>query len=166
MKHVLSVKVNNTAGVLSHVTGLFTRRSYNIDSLCVGETNDPKYSVITLVINETPEMIQQITKQLLKLIDVKEIKDLTADVSIKRELLLVTVEIKKTEKADLIALSRLFEATIVEMATSTQAGKSVGSTVLIQLVAEPRRVANFIQAMADFKIVNMARTGVVALALP
>jgi len=166
MKHVLSVKVNNTAGVLSHVTGLFTRRSYNIDSLCVGETNDPQYSVITLVINETPEMIQQITKQLLKLIDVKEIKDLTADVSIKRELLLVTVEIKKNEKADLIALSRLFEATIVEMATSTLSGKSTGSTVLIQIVAEPRRVANFIQAMADFKIVNMARTGVVALALP
>ena len=72
MKHVLSVKVNNTAGVLSHVTGLFTRRSYNIDSLCVGETNDPKYSVITLVIDETPEMIQQITKQVLKLIDREE----------------------------------------------------------------------------------------------
>ena len=66
MKHVLSVKVNNAAGVLSHVTGLFTRRSYNIDSLCVGETQDPKYLVITLVIDEDESMIGQITKQLLK----------------------------------------------------------------------------------------------------
>ncbi|MBL8034229.1 MAG: acetolactate synthase small subunit [Leptospiraceae bacterium] len=157
MKHVLSVKVNNAAGVLSHVTGLFTRRSYNIDSLCVGETNDPKYSVITLVIDEEASMIDQITKQLLKLMDVIEIQNLTGEISVKRELLLICIEIQKNERAELLMLSRLFETTVIEM-SQTQ--------LLLQLVAEPRRVNYFLEAIEGFKVVHMARTGVVALALP
>lgn len=157
MQHVLSVKVNNTAGVLSHVSGLFTRRSYNIESLCVGATDDPKFSVITLVIEESEAMIEQITKQLLKLIDVIEIKNLTGEISVKRELLLVSIEIKKNERAELLMLSRLFETTVIEM-SSTQ--------ILIQLVAEPRRVHHFLEAVSGFKVTHVARTGVVALALP
>ena len=157
MKHVLSVKVNNTAGVLSHVTGLFTRRSYNIDSLCVGATNDPKYSVITLVIDEDVSMIDQITKQLLKLMDVIDIQNLTGEISVKRELLLISIEIKKNERAELLMLSRLFETTVIEMSESQ---------ILIQLVAEPRRISYFLEAITGFKVIHMARTGVVALALP
>ncbi len=157
MKHVLSVKVNNSAGVLSHVTGLFTRRSYNIDSLCVGETNDPKFSVITLVINEDASMIDQITKQLLKLMDVIEIQNLTGEISAKRELLLVSIEIKKNERAEILMLSRLFETTVIEMSESV---------IVLQMVAEPRRVTHFIDAIKGFKILHMARTGVVALSLP
>lgn len=157
MQHVLSVKVNNTAGVLSHVSGLFTRRSYNIESLCVGATDDPKFSVITLVIKESEAMIEQITKQLLKLIDVIEIKNLTGEISVKRELLLVSIEIKKNERAELLMLSRLFETTVLEM-SSTQ--------ILIQLVAEPRRVHHFLEAISAFKVTHVARTGVVALVLP
>lgn len=157
MKHVLSVRVNNTAGVLSHVTGLFTRRSYNIDSLCVGETNDPRYSVITLVIDEDEAMVQQITKQLLKLIDVIEIQNLTGEGSVKRELLLASIEIKKTERAEMLMLSRLFETTVIEMSESV---------IVLQMVAEPRRVTHFLDAIKGFKIIHMARTGVVALALP
>ena len=157
MKHVLSVKVNNTAGVLSHVTGLFTRRSYNIDSLCVGATNDPKFSVITLVIDEEASMIDQITKQLLKLMDVIDIQNLTGEISVKRELLLISIEIKKNERAELLMLSRLFETTVVEMSESQ---------ILIQLVAQPRRISYFLEAIGGFKVIHMARTGVVALALP
>ncbi len=157
MKHVLSVRVNNTAGVLSHVTGLFTRRSYNIDSLCVGETHDPNFSVITLVIDEDEAMVQQITKQLLKLIDVIEIQNLTGEVSVKRELLLASIEIKKTERAEMLMLSRLFETTVIEMSESV---------IVLQMVAEPRRVTHFLDAIKGFKIIHMARTGVVALALP
>jgi acetolactate synthase-1/3 small subunit len=157
MKHVLSVRVNNTAGVLSHVTGLFTRRSYNIDSLCVGATHDPKYSVITLVIDEDEAMVQQITKQLLKLIDVIEIQNLTGEVSVKRELLLASIEIKKAERAEMLMLSRLFETTVIEMSESV---------IVLQMVAEPRRVTHFLEAIKAFKILHMARTGVVALSLP
>jgi acetolactate synthase-1/3 small subunit len=157
MKHVLSVRVNNTAGVLSHVTGLFTRRSYNIDSLCVGETNDSRYSVITLVIDEDEAMVQQITKQLLKLIDVIEIQNLTGEGSVKRELLLASIEIKKSERAEMLMLSRLFETTVIEMSESV---------IVLQMVAEPRRVTHFLDAIKGFKIIHMARTGVVALALP
>jgi acetolactate synthase-1/3 small subunit len=157
MKHVLSVKVNNSAGVLSHVTGLFTRRSYNIDSLCVGETHDPKYSVITLVIDEDESMIGQITKQLLKLMDVIEIQNLTGEISVKRELLLISIEIKKSERAELLMLSRLFETSVIEM-SDTQ--------ILLQMVAEPRRITHFLEAIQPFKVLHMARTGVVALALP
>lgn len=157
MKHVLSVKVNNAAGVLSHVTGLFTRRSYNIDSLCVGETQDPKYSVITLVIDEDASMIDQITKQLLKLMDVIEIQNLTGEISVKRELLLISIDIKKSERAELLMLSRLFETTVIEMSDTK---------LLLQMVAEPRRVTHFLEAIQHFKVDHMARTGVVALALP
>ena len=157
MKHVLSVKVNNSAGVLSHVTGLFTRRSYNIDSLCVGATNDPRFSVITLVIHEDAAMVEQITKQLLKLIDVIEIQNLTGEISVKRELLLISLEIKKQERAELLMLSRLFETTVIEM-SDTQ--------IVLQMVAEPRRVSHFLEAIRHFKVNHMARTGVVALALP
>ncbi|MCX7632862.1 MAG: acetolactate synthase small subunit [Turneriella sp.] len=157
MKHVLSVKVNNSAGVLSHVAGLFTRRSYNIDSLCVGETHDPRFSVITLVIDEDAAMVEQITKQLLKLIDVIEIRNLTGEISVKRELLLIAIEIGKDERAELLMLSRLFETTVIEMSESE---------ILLQMVAEPRRVSHFLSAIRHFRIRNMARTGVVALALP
>jgi len=156
MKHILSVKVNNAAGVLSHVTGLFTRRSYNIDSLCVGATDDIRYSVITLVIDAGVDMIGQITKQLLKLIDVIEIKNLTGEISVKRELLLISLEMKKTDRAEVLMLSRLFETTVLEM---------TGTTIMMQMVAEPRRVNHFLDAVKSFKILQMARTGVVALAL-
>lgn len=157
MKHVLSVKVNNSAGVLSHVTGLFTRRSYNIDSLCVGATHDPRYSVITLVIDEDAAMVEQITKQLLKLIDVIEIQNLTGEISVKRELLLISLAIGKNERAELLMLSRLFETTVIEMSDSE---------IVLQMVAEPRRVSHFLAAIRHFKVIHMARTGVVALALP
>ncbi|MBV6493329.1 MAG: Acetolactate synthase small subunit [Turneriella sp.] len=157
MKHVLSVKVNNTAGVLSHVTGLFTRRSYNIDSLCVGATHDPNYSVITLVIDADDAMISQIKKQLFKLIDVIDIQNLTGENSVKRELLLICIEIKKSERAELLMLSRLFETTVIEMSDSQ---------ILLQMVAEPRRVTHFLEAIQPFKVLHMARTGVVALNLP
>jgi acetolactate synthase-1/3 small subunit len=93
----------------------------------------------------------------LKLIDVIEIQNLTGEISVKRELLLISLEIKKQERAELLMLSRLFETTVIEM-SDTQ--------ILLQMVAEPRRVTRFLEAIRHFKIVRMARTGVVALALP
>ena len=90
-KMVLSILVDNTAGVLSHVSGLFSRRGYNIDSLTVGETQDPAFSRMTVVVNGDDQILEQIRKQLLKLEDVREIRKLLPDESVCRELILVKV---------------------------------------------------------------------------
>lgn len=157
MKHVLSVLVNNHAGVLSHVSGLFTRRSYNIDSLSVGETADPTKSIITLVISEEEEMVRQIEKQLYKLVDVLEIRDLTGEDSLKRELLLVTVRSSPEKRAEILTLIDVFKATVVDMTEEE---------IMIELVANPRRVNSFLQTFSQFHIVEMARTGTIALEFP
>ena len=89
--------------------------------------------------------------------EVIEIKNLTGEISVKRELLLISIEIKKSERAELLMLSRLFETSVIEMSDSQ---------ILLQMVAEPRRVTHFLAAIQPFKVLHMARTGVVALALP
>ncbi|MCS6983677.1 MAG: acetolactate synthase small subunit [Leptospiraceae bacterium] len=157
MKHVLSVLVNNHAGVLSHVSGLFTRRSYNIDSLSVGETQDPTKSIITLVISEDEEMVKQIEKQLYKLVDVLEIRDLTGEDSLKRELILLTVRFSPEKRAEILTLIDVFKATVVDMTEEE---------IMIELVANPRRISSFLQTFSKFHIVEMARTGTIALEFP
>ena len=157
MKHILSVEVNNTSGVLSHVSGLFTRRGYNIDSLSVGETEKPDRSVITLVVNEDEEMIRQIEKQLYKLVDVIEVKNLTGEESLKRELVLLTVKSDQKTRADLINLVDVFDAKIVDL---------TNDAVMIEMSGIPRQVATFIQIMSELGILSMARTGSIALGFP
>jgi acetolactate synthase-1/3 small subunit len=146
MKHILSVTVNNSAGVLSHVSGLFTRRGYNIDSLSVGETEDPKLSVITLVVNEAEDRIKQIEKQFLKL-----------EQSLKRELLLANIKFTSESRQNLITLIQAFQGTITDM---TQA------TLMLELVASPRRINSFLSSLKEFEITGMSRTGTVALKFP
>ncbi len=157
MRHVLSVLVNNSAGVLSHVSGLFTRRSYNIDSLSVGETADPGKSIITLVVSEDEAMVRQIEKQLYKLVDVLEIRDLTGEDALKRELVLVTVKAEPARRSEILTLIDVFKATVVDMTESE---------IMIELVANPRRVTSFIQVFSEFTILEMARTGTIALEFP
>ena len=112
MKHILSVLVNNYSGVLSHVSGLFTRRGYNIDALSVGETQDKTKSIITLVVDEDFEMVRQIEKQLYKLVDVLSIEDLTYKEALKRELLIVTVKSSKEDRREILSLVEVFKGII------------------------------------------------------
>lgn len=157
MRHILSVTVNNSAGVLSHVSGLFTRRGYNIDSLSVGETENPRLSVITLVVNEEPERIYQIEKQFLKLVDVIDVKNLSGEQSLKRELLLANIGFSVEKRQNLITLIQAFQGTITDM---------THDSLMLELVASPRRINSFLAALKEFSILSMSRTGTVALRFP
>ncbi len=157
MKHVLSVLVNNSAGVLSHVSGLFTRRGYNIDSLSVGETEDPTKSTITIVVNEEEKMVRQIEMQLYKLMNVLQIEDLTYKESAKRELVLVTIRAPRESRSEIMILIDVFKARIVDM-TKDQ--------IMVEMSGTPRAVESFLEAFREIGIEKIARTGTIALALP
>lgn len=157
MKHVLSVLVNNSAGVLSHVSGLFTRRGYNIDSLSVGETEDSSKSIITIVVNEEEKMVRQIEKQLYKLMNVLRIEDLTYIESAKRELILLTVQSNSENRNDILTLIEVFQAKVVDMTKES---------IMIEMSGTPRSVASFLEAFKEIGIQKIARTGTIALAFP
>lgn len=114
-KVVFSLLVDNEAGVLSRVAGLFSRRGYNIDSLTVGETQDKRHSRMTVVAEGEPEVLEQIEKQLAKLVDVSKIQMLPADASVCRELILIKVAAKPEERAQVIAIADIFRAKIVDV---------------------------------------------------
>jgi len=154
---VLSVRVRNNAGVLSHVSGLFTRRGYNIDSLSVGVTENPEVSVITLVVSEAPEIVLQIEKQLKKLVDVLDIIDLTGEHSVKREVALVTIYVNKSNRHEVLTLIDVYEAHVIDI---------TDSEVMVELLATPRRISSFIAVFADFGIKEIARTGTISLSYP
>ena len=151
MRHaVFSILVENSAGVLSRVAGLFSRRGYNIDSLTVGETTDPKVSRMTVTVTGDDDVLEQIEKQLSKLIDVKEVVELPAEASVCRELVLVKVECDTTRRQEIIAISDIFRANIVDVSTES---------VIIELTGAQSKLNAFIELLNGFKITELARTG-------
>ena len=156
MRHaVFSILVENSAGVLSRVAGLFSRRGYNIDSLTVGETTDPKVSRMTVTVTGDDDVLEQIEKQLSKLIDVKEVVELPAEASVCRELVLVKVECDTTRRQEIIAISDIFRANIVDVSTES---------VIIELTGAQSKLNAFIELLNGFKITELARTGIRGLA--
>ena len=156
MRHaVFSILVGNSAGVLSRVAGLFSRRGYNIDSLTVGETTDPKVSRMTVTVTGDDDVLEQIEKQLSKLIDVKEVVELPAEASVCRELVLVKVECDTTRRQEIIAISDIFRANIVDVSTES---------VIIELTGAQSKLNAFIELLNGFKITELARTGITGLA--
>ena len=155
MKHTLSILVNNHPGVMSHVSGLFTRRSYNIDSIAVGVTDNPEVSSMTIVIRGDDAVILQVKKQLSKLPDVIKIYDLAYHESITRELVLLKVEAADKVRLDVVSVCDVFKAKIADM---------THSTLLIEFSGNTRQVSSFIEIMKKFHILEIARTGQIALA--
>lgn len=156
MRHaVFSILVENSAGVLSRVAGLFSRRGYNIDSLTVGETTDPKVSRMIVTVTGDDDVLEQIEKQLSKLIDVKEVVELPAEASVCRELVLVKVECDTTRRQEIIAISDIFRANIVDVSTES---------VIIELTGAQSKLNAFIELLNGFKITELARTGITGLA--
>ena len=150
MRHaVFSILVENSAGVLSRVAGLFSRRGYNIDSLTVGETTDPKVSRMTVTVTGDDDVLEQIEKQLSKLIDVKEVVELPAEASVCRELVLVKVECDTTRRQEIIAISDIFRANIVDVSPES---------VIIELTGAQSKLNAFIELLNGFKITELART--------
>ncbi|MDR2132185.1 MAG: acetolactate synthase small subunit, partial [Clostridiales Family XIII bacterium] len=119
MKHTIAVLVENKAGVLSRITGLFARRGFNIDSLAVGPTDDPRISRVTIVVDGDDYTAEQVTKQLNKLIDVLKVRNLqTADI-IRKELLLIKVKLSESQRSEIIDIAKIMDCEIVDISHTT-----------------------------------------------
>ena len=152
--HVLVVLVENKAGVLARVSGLFARRGFNIYSLAVAPTDDERFSRITIVVDAESAPLEQITKQLFKLIHVVKITELDPAESVERELMLVTVSADSSRRGEVIELVNVFGAKVVDVGTSA---------LTISLSGKPRNLDDFEELMRAFGIVELQRTGRVAL---
>lgn len=156
MRHaVFSILVENSAGVLSRVAGLFSRRGYNIDSLTVGVTQDPKFSRVTVTVSGDDDVLEQIEKQLSKLIDVIDIRELPADASVCRELVLVKVMCSPSQRQEITAIADIFRANIVDVSPES---------VIVELTGGESKLNAFIELLNSFKITELARTGITGLA--
>ena len=151
---VLSLLVDNTSGVLSRVAGLFSRRGYNIDSLTVGVTADPKYSRMTVVCSGDELILEQITKQLEKLVDVRDIKVLAPGNSVNRELILVKIKAGVAERQNVISIADVFRAKIVDI------GKD---SLIVELTGDKSKLEAFISLLEGYEILELARTGLTGL---
>lgn len=153
-KTVFSLLVDNTSGVLSRIAGMFSRRGYNIDSLTVGETADPKYSRMTVVVVGDELIIDQIEKQLRKQEDVIEIKVLEDGKSVCRELIMVKIRAKAQDRQDVIAISDIFRAKIVDVGEDSMVMELTGNQVKLDA---------FVNLLSDYEILELARTGLTGL---
>ncbi|NTU41809.1 MAG: acetolactate synthase small subunit [Nitrospirales bacterium] len=155
MRHTISVLVENKFGVLSRVSGLFSGRGYNIESLSVGETTDPNVSIMTIVTTGDDSVIEQITKQLNKLIDVIKVVDLTELEHVEREMVLVKVTPKQENKAEVLRIAEIFRGRVVD---------SSPATYTIEITGDERKIEAFIELIKPMGIKEFVRTGKVALA--
>lgn len=152
--HTLSVLVENKAGVLARVSGLFARRAFNIYSLAVAPTDDERFSRITIVVDAESAPLEQVTKQLFKLIHVVKITELAPEQSIEREMMLATVKAPSGSRSDIVELVQIFEARIVD----------VGHEALtVMLAGPPHKLDDFEDLLRGYGIVELQRTGRVAL---
>ena len=154
MKKIYSVLVENRSGVLCKVAGLFSRRCFNIDSLAVGETDDSAVSCMTIVSSGDKRTIEQIEKQLNKKLDVIKVKTFDESSSISRELLLMKIKYNRSNRRDIMEICEIMNAQIVDMSKSM---------MLIQMCDIPDRIQLFIGMFKTISIVEVARTGTLAL---
>jgi acetolactate synthase-1/3 small subunit len=153
-KHTLSILVENHAGVLSRISGLFSRRGFNIDSLAVGTTEDPKISRITIVITGDDYTVEQLTKQLNKLIDVIKIREVKPRESVRREIALIKVTATSETRGEIIQIVDIFRANVVDVSLNT---------LTIELTGTEEKIEAFKEMIKSFGIKELVRTGTIAL---
>jgi acetolactate synthase-1/3 small subunit len=154
MRHTITVLVENKFGVLTRVAGLFSGRGYNIDTLNVGPTHDPNTSRMTIVTRGDDATIEQIVKQLNKLVDVLEVQDFSRADYVDRELVLVKVKVDSKTRAEVMQVTDIFRAKIVDVQPET---------LTIEITGNESKVGKFIDLMKTFGILELTRTGQVAL---
>lgn len=154
MRSVIAVYVENKYGVLARVSGLFMRRGFNIDSLTVGEIDDPKFSRMTITLNGDDYAREQLINQLKKLHNVKQVKLLEKDSSVERELMLVKVRNTPEKRSEIMAAAEVYRAKIIDYTTDA---------MCIEVTGEPTKINAFIEVMKPLGIVEICRTGVVSL---
>lgn len=154
MRHTISVLVENKFGVLTRIAGLFSGRGYNIDSLNVAPTHDPRFSRMTIVTRGDDATLEQIVKQLNKLINVIEVRDFRDGEYVDRELALVKVKVDSKTRAEVMQITDIFRAKIVDVQPET---------VTVEVTGDENKVEKFIELMEPFGIVDLTRTGRVAM---
>lgn len=154
MKHTLAVLVENTPGVLARVAGLFSRRGFNIDSLAVGRTENPAVSRMTIVVEGDDHVLEQVTKQLHKLIDVIKINDITKDAYVDRELVMIKVYAEASTRSEIMQLVDIFRARIVDVGHKT---------LTIEVTGNEGKIDAFENCLRPFGIKELVRTGKIAM---
>lgn len=155
MKHIITALVENQPGVLARIVGLISGRGYNIESLNVAPVENGALSRLTMKVPGDDRVLEQVTKQLNKLVDVLKVTDLTKEKFLNRELILVEVGVSSQKRAELIELAGLCEAKIVSVQPKS---------LTIQLAAEEAKINDFLDLLKPFKILDISRTGVIAVA--
>ena len=150
MRHTMSLLVENRFGVLARISGLFSGRGFNIDSLAVGETQDPSVSRMTIVVRGDDQILEQIKKQLNKLIDVIKILDLTEEECIERELMLIQVSATSKNRSEIMEIANVFRAKVVDISHNT---------LTIEISGSGAKVEALLELLRPFGIKEMVRTG-------
>lgn len=153
-KHTLSVTVENRPGVLTRVATLFRRRGYNIESLTVGTSEDPSVSRITIVVFGDDQVIEQVTKQLYKLVDVIKIVDISDERAVERELVLIKVKADNNVRAEIVQITDIFRGRIVDIG---------GNTLIIEATGDSGKIDAIEDSLKPFGILELVRTGKVAM---
>ncbi len=154
MQRVYSLIVDNTTGVLSRISGLFSRRGYSIDSITAGVTADPRFTRITIVASGDELILAQIEKQVRKLEDVIEIKVLRPEESVYRELIMIKVRADKAERSEIISVADIFRAKIVDVENDS---------LMIELTGNQSKLEAFLNLLDGYEILELARTGITGL---
>ncbi len=155
MKHTISVLVEDEAGVLTRIAGLFARRGFNIESLAVGPAEQAGISRITMVVPGDDRIIEQLTKHLHKLINVLKVQDITEIPSVERELMLLKVNATSSTRSEIVELSQIFRARVVDVAEDS---------LTLEVVGDPGKMVAIVQVLQRFGLREVARTGKIALA--
>src|SRR6266516_2459475 len=153
-KHVLSLLVENKPGVLARIAGLFSRRGFNIDTLAVGPTEDPDVSRITLTVDGAVHPIDQVTKQLHKLVNVIKIRDMEPDATVAREMAMFRVSAPVESRAEIMQFAEIFRANIVDVSRKT---------LTIEVTGSQNKIDTFERMIRPHGLIEMARTGEVAI---
>lgn len=154
MKHTLSVLVEDEAGVLSRISGLFARRGFNIESLAVGAAEQGGITRITMIVNGDERIIEQLTKQLYKLVNVLKVHDITEIPCVERELMLLKVNATSSSRSEIVELAQIFRARVVDVAEDS---------LTLEVVGDPGKMVAIVQVLEKFGLKEIARTGKIAL---
>ena len=153
-RKVIQLLVDNTSGVLSRISGLFSRRGYNIESITAGVTADPRFTRITIVTSGDDEILDQIEKQVEKLVDVRDIKELKSESSVYRELALIKVRCGREQRQGIISISDIFRANIIDVSPEG---------LIVELTGDQDKIDAFSSLLDGYEILELARTGIAGL---
>ena len=154
-KHIINATVENQPAVLSRIVGLFSGRGYNIETLNVGPSADPRFSRMTITVPGDEHVLEQVTKQLNKLVDVVKVVDLTSEAHLERELVLVEVGIPKGRRGELLEVVSLFHAEVVGVRESS---------LTIQFVGDQNAIDDFLRMLRPYSVLDLSRSGRIAVA--